>query len=152
MADQMSVALFRTKLGERVPPGGSENDTLFTDNVLQEMLDRAGDNEYRALADAWGTKAGLLAEMIDTDETGSTRKYSQLYAHAFKQWQNYEKLGVELAVDLSSGMRVAGAKGFDAFCAETDDPKVTIFPRWVGLGHDVMYDSKPAYPIQRGLP
>lgn len=153
MAEQMSVGLFRTRLGERIPRGKTEADTLFSDNELQEILDRAADNEYRALADGWSTKAGLLAEMIDTNESGSERKYSKLYDQAFKMWQQFEKAAIDFAADMLTGVRSSGAQGFDAFCSEEDKPVVTIFPRWAyGMDHGVYYDSKPVYPVERGLP
>lgn len=72
----------RALLGERKPPGGSESDTLFTDDQIGDLLVAAGDNLERAAFEGWRIKQAEFANMVDTTEGNSQRKMSDLREHA----------------------------------------------------------------------
>lgn len=82
----------RLLVGERIPPGGSETDTLFSDEELSIILNRHEDNLTAAAAEAWAIKAAEFAVLIDISEEGSERRLSQRYRHAMLQLSYYSEL------------------------------------------------------------
>jgi hypothetical protein len=76
--------LLRARLGESIPEGGSDADTLFTDEQIEDFLDRYG-SVANSLAEAWEVKAAALSTLVDTAEGNSRRQLSQAYANAIKQ-------------------------------------------------------------------
>jgi len=84
------IARLRSILGEDIPSGGDEQDTLFTDREVQEYisstpsLDRAG-------YEGWRVKAARLSNLVDTTEGNSQKKYSQLLDHALEMIKLYQR-------------------------------------------------------------
>jgi len=74
----------RRKIGEDVPSGGTADDTLFSDEEIQEILDENPIWES-AVRVAWETKATRLSNLTDVNEGGSRRPLSQLHDKALKQ-------------------------------------------------------------------
>lgn len=79
----------RALLGERIPPGGADTDTFFTDAEILDMVENnqgpTGNNIYLAAAEGWRRKAADYANLVNTQEGGSTRAMSDLYQHAESQ-------------------------------------------------------------------
>jgi hypothetical protein len=71
-------------LGEAIPDGGTDADTLFTDDVISFLLSEHGDPE-NCLAEGWSMKAAALANLVTTVEGSSQRKLSDLHDHALAQ-------------------------------------------------------------------
>lgn len=71
----------RKLLGESIPPGGKDSDTLFTDVDIADLLARTGGVE-QALPEAWAMKAAELATLVTTTEGSSTRHLSDAYKAA----------------------------------------------------------------------
>ena len=73
-------------------------------------------NAHMAAADIWQKRAGAYAEAVDADESGSQRRWSQLYKHAKEQAIMYRSLGSggigvinpNAPVDVAHGRRVVG--------------------------------------------
>ena len=78
----------RSRLGERIPEGGSEADTLFTNQEIQDLLD--GRSIEEAVLEGWKTKAGLLSDLVDTAEGTSKRAMSDLHANALRMVASME--------------------------------------------------------------
>lgn len=72
----------RDLLGESIPPGGSEADTLFTDEKVLDLLTLSGGDLDRAAYEGWRAKAAALSNLVDTTEGNSQRKFSQLLDNA----------------------------------------------------------------------
>lgn len=68
----------RDLLGESIPPGGSEDDTLFTDAQIQDFLERASDNLDLAAYYGWEVKAAALANLATTKEGQGQENLSDL--------------------------------------------------------------------------
>jgi hypothetical protein len=81
--------LLRLRLAEQIPDGGSDADTLFTDEEIAEFLSETGGNLDAAAMRGWQAKAGKLAELSDVIEGNSTRKLSDLHEHALAQVKMY---------------------------------------------------------------
>lgn len=72
----------RQLLGEMTPTGGSEADTLFSEEEIQEFLDDNPESLERAAYEGWRAKAAKLSSLVDTTEGNSQKKFSQLLDNA----------------------------------------------------------------------
>jgi hypothetical protein len=77
----LNVENLRQYLGEPIPLGGDESDTLFTDAQLEQLILDTGDWEH-ALNQGWAQKAASYAGLVDTAEGTSKRSLSDLHRHA----------------------------------------------------------------------
>lgn len=88
----------RAYLGETIPQGGSDADTLFTDAAIEDIISVAPTfrttqrSLWAAAAEGWDRKAGLFAEMVDNQTGGTNRLNSQMYDHAVKEAERYRQL------------------------------------------------------------
>lgn len=79
----------RQRLGETVPPGGTADDTLFTDEAIDDLLTRHDGDFIAAVREGWGIKAAELANLVNTNESGTSRSMSQLYKNALEMVNFY---------------------------------------------------------------
>lgn len=80
----------RELLGEEIPDGGSELDTLFKDTTLIRIIDNNPDLE-RAALEGWRVKAAKLSNLVDTTEGNSQKKFSQLLDNALDMIKVYSR-------------------------------------------------------------
>lgn len=100
----------RLLLGERIPEGGLDTDTFFTDDEVESLLETTGGNINLAASLGWRAKAAEFAKYIDIDESGSTRKLSQMYRQADLQANYFAKIAdvdTEALTQLARGGIVA---------------------------------------------
>lgn len=83
-----AVEELRELLGERIPTGGSDADTMFTDARLLDLLNTT-ESRDEALAVAWKIKAAEYADLVDTSEGTSKRAMSDLHKHALQMAASY---------------------------------------------------------------
>lgn len=81
----------RNLLGELKPLGGSDTDTLFTDEQIDDLLDQAGGNLERAAYEGWRTKLAQFANLVDVTEGNSQRKMGDLQKHAEQMVKLYAR-------------------------------------------------------------
>ena len=72
----------RGLLGEPVPEGGTQADTLFTDETIADLLTQANGSLDRAAYEGWRYKAAHFANLVDVTEGNSSRAMSDLRDHA----------------------------------------------------------------------
>lgn len=60
----------------------SADDEIYTDTLLGQLIDDLGMES--AASTVWKEKAAGLAGLVDTTESGSSRRLSQLYDQALK--------------------------------------------------------------------
>jgi hypothetical protein len=72
----------RGLLGERKPPGGSESDTLFTDQQILDLIDEAGGDVEKAAFAGWRYKQAEFANLVNVTEGNSRRDMSDLLDNA----------------------------------------------------------------------
>lgn len=60
----------------------AENDPVYTESLLGLMIDDLGFET--AASQIWKEKAAVYAGLVDTTESGSSRRLSQLHDHALK--------------------------------------------------------------------
>ena len=83
----------RALLGESIPTGGADTDTFFLNADITDLVNNfqgpTGDNLYLAAVEGWRRKAASYANLVNTQEGGSTRAMSDLYTHAESQVSYY---------------------------------------------------------------
>jgi hypothetical protein len=122
------LTLLRLYLGERVPIGGTDADTFFTDDELNGLLLASEYGVEGAAVIGWAVKAGEFARLIDINESGGDRKLSQKFRNANTQLQYYQGL-VETKIANSTAVGRVGPKSID----------------WAGMGEQpgiVMYRNQ----------
>ena len=72
----------RQFLGEVIPSGGSENDTMFTNVQIEDLLLQADGDVDAAVLSGWRQKAAEFAELVDVQEGTSKRAMSDLHKNA----------------------------------------------------------------------
>lgn len=100
MASTESIVLFRQLVGEIVPGGGTDSDTMFTDDQVTAIIDAAADINSAA-AEGWRQKAARYADMVDVSEAGESLDLSDLHEKALKQVKYFEGL-----VSATGGTRI----------------------------------------------
>jgi hypothetical protein len=85
MAELEDIARLRRLIGE---PNSVEP---WTDETLAGIIDDNDDLNSAAL-EVWEAKASSAASMVDTTESGSSRKMSQLHEQALKMIAYYRNL------------------------------------------------------------
>ena len=82
----------RKLLGEVIPDDGSDADTLFKDDEIDDLLSSNDGNIDRAAFEGWKQKAAELAALVTTAEGNSTRMMSDLHKNALAMVRQYEGL------------------------------------------------------------
>ena len=90
----------RKLLDERIPEGGSDADTRFTDADIDELLSEAA-NIYGAAAAGWTLKAGMLQRELGQIESYAVgqerydmRKLQDMVNYALKMAETYSRMAV----------------------------------------------------------
>lgn len=73
--------LLRALLGEDIPPGGADTDTLFKDTEIASLVSVWGSADA-AKARGWEVKAARLADLVDITEGSTARRMSKAFDHA----------------------------------------------------------------------
>ena len=83
--------LLRMYLGEVIPNGGSDEDTMFNDSEISTFLESSGSlNEAAALG--WKIKAANLSTLVDMAEGSSRRSLRQRWENAMAMTEYYQSL------------------------------------------------------------
>lgn len=83
------VNRLRELLGEPIPEDGTESDTLFTDERLEDLLTVANDDLDRAAFEGWRIKAAHFANLVNVTDGNAVRQMSDLLDHADKMVKYY---------------------------------------------------------------
>lgn len=79
----------RARLGETIPVGGSDADTMFTDEQITDFLDQGAGGLDAAAYYGWLAKEAELANMVTTRTGQSQRNMSDLRVNAESQRKLY---------------------------------------------------------------
>lgn len=88
---QTSEQRLRNLLGEAIPVGKTEADTMFTNNQLTDILayqDVAGD-VFAGAYYGWMEKAANYANLVNVNEGNAARNLSDLVSHALRMADRY---------------------------------------------------------------
>lgn len=92
----------RLLLGERIPNGGDDSDTLFSDAEIDEFLLEADNSLNLAAYSGWVAKAAEFANLTTKSEGNALEQFSDLLKNALKMVELYAGLA---GVDISGGAR-----------------------------------------------
>jgi hypothetical protein len=81
----------RRLLGESIPEGGSESDTLFTDAEIDDFLLLGGNNLERATYEGWRAKAARLSDLVNITEGNASRAMSDAHKHALDMVKQFAR-------------------------------------------------------------
>ena len=95
----------RRALGERIPTGGSDQNTFFLDAEIDDLLLESGNDFNRAALKGWQEKMAEFAKFVDVDESGSNRKLATLFKNAQAMVRHYaEVVGVDVNAAMGHGV------------------------------------------------
>lgn len=84
------VEELRLKLGEAIPTGGVEGDTLFTDQQLKKLIEAAPFLD-RAAYEGWRIKAANYANLVNVTDGAASREFSDLLDNARQMVSSYDR-------------------------------------------------------------
>lgn len=88
----IDLTYLRLLTDERIPAGGSEADTSFTDAELTSITSTCSDDINLAASEVWRIKAGLLHDRMSSYSIGSESvTYLEAYNHALALSEEYRK-------------------------------------------------------------
>lgn len=90
MATPEQVTSLRLLLGETIPPGGTDEDTLFTDQQIGIWVDSNPDEE-RAAYDGWRAKAAQFANLVNVTDGAASRELGDLLTNARQMVSMYAR-------------------------------------------------------------
>lgn len=82
----------RQLLGERIPPGKTPEDTMFSEEEIEEFLLKGSDmpNPIEAAAYyGWQSKAAELSNYVNVIEGNSSREMGELHRQALRMVTQY---------------------------------------------------------------
>lgn len=94
MADptEEQVSNIRSLLGERIPSGGSETDTLFSADEIKALFVLGDEDVMKTVYQGWLAKQAEFANLVDTAEGNYSRKFGQLLEHANAMVKYYGRI------------------------------------------------------------
>lgn len=90
MALAGDISALRLKLGETIPAGGTEADTLFTDGQITVWLDTTSSITEAAL-EGWEAKRAALANLVNVTDGAASRELSDAFDHANEMVEYYNR-------------------------------------------------------------
>lgn len=79
----------RQLLGERIPSDGAADDTMFSDEEIEDFLVRGHRVLEAAAYHGWEAKAAELANYTNVIEGNSSREMAELHRHALRMMDRY---------------------------------------------------------------
>lgn len=84
----------RALLGEAIPVGGSDEDTMFTDEEIEDLLEKGGEanEEFPLEAGAyygWLEKMANFANLVTVNEGNASRELTELHRNAQRMVDRY---------------------------------------------------------------
>lgn len=83
--------LLRMYLGEVIPEGGSDSDTMFSESEIQAFIDNSS-SLNAAASMGWEIKAANLSVLVDMAEGSSRRSLRQRWENALSMANHYQEL------------------------------------------------------------
>ena len=80
----------RARLGQQVPDDGSDGDTAFSDDEIEDLLEEAHQDLNAATYYGWRELAGHYAHLVTVSEGNALREMTELHAHALRMMRMYE--------------------------------------------------------------
>lgn len=79
----------RALIGEAIPGGKTEADTMFSNDEIDDMLEEGFDDVNAAAYFGWREKAANYAALVDVNEGNAARTMSDLHRQALRMMDRY---------------------------------------------------------------
>jgi len=79
----------RALLGEALPVGGDDSDTMFTDEEIDDLLEKGNSVPEAAAYYGWLEKAANYAKMVNVNEGNAARELGELHRQALRMADRY---------------------------------------------------------------
>ncbi len=79
----------RAKLGQQVPAGGTEYDTLFTDDELDDLFEVAYGDINAAAYWGWDEIVAKYVHLVTVSEGNASREMTELHRNALRMRDRY---------------------------------------------------------------
>lgn len=84
----------RALLGEAIPAGGSDSDTMFTDEEIEDLIEKgtAANEDFALEAGAyygWLEKMANYANLVSVNEGNASRELTELHRNAQRMVDRY---------------------------------------------------------------
>jgi hypothetical protein len=93
MTAQDDITSVREKLGESIPTGGDESDTMFTDEQVTNWID-SNTSLDGAAYQGWQAKMANLANLVNVTDGAASRALGDAFDHAKDMVKFYGGLAV----------------------------------------------------------
>lgn len=93
MATADEIIAVRESIGELIPEGGSEGDTLFPDARISAWIDESSSLDAASLR-GWKAKLASLSNLVDVTDGAASRALSDAFDHAQEMVRFYTKLAI----------------------------------------------------------
>lgn len=91
MVTPEQITELRLLIGESVPVGGGDTDTLLLDEQLTKMIEDSTGNLERAAYEGWRVKAAQFANLVDVTDGAASRSMSDLLKNATDMVKLYSR-------------------------------------------------------------
>jgi hypothetical protein len=88
---QENITEVRENIGEVIPEGGVEGDTMFTDAQIATWINNTASNDEASLR-GWKIKMANFANLVNVTDGAASREFSDLFDHAVTMVKTYTKL------------------------------------------------------------
>lgn len=79
----------RTKIGERIPTGGKDSDTMFSNQEIADFLTEGNNDVNAAAYYGWQAKAAEWARLVTVNEGNAAREMTELHRHALRMMDRF---------------------------------------------------------------
>ena len=79
----------RALLGEAIPAGGSFSDTMFTDEEIDDLLEKGNNTVEAGAYWGWMEKAANYSNLVNVNEGNAARELGELHRQALRMMDRY---------------------------------------------------------------
>jgi len=84
-----NIDRLRQLLGENIPEGGTEDDTMFSDEQIEDFLNQGNSDIDASAYYGWKAKMAELANLVNVTEGNSSREMGELHKAAKRMTDMY---------------------------------------------------------------
>lgn len=79
----------RVKLGQEIPVGGTDQDTMFTDEQIEDLLEETNNDISAAAYWGWDAIAAKYVHLVSVSEGNASREMTELHRNALRMRDRY---------------------------------------------------------------
>lgn len=89
MVNRTDSERVRSLLGEAIPASGTDADTMFSDDEIEDFLEEGFQDVNAAAYFGWREKAANYSNMVNVNEGNAAREMSDLHRQALRMMAIY---------------------------------------------------------------